>query len=115
MWGDSEPASKNTSRDQEQFAIQNPVTHHNMTALKGKPVHLKDLSKGRPQRGFVKSGRGGGFGGNADVRKIFGSFHKIRYIYHVSESWLKSYITDAQIHTKDHFPIRSDRSITLHS
>ena len=29
----------------------------------------------------------------------------------ISESWLKSYITDAQIHIKDYVPIRSDRSI----
>ena len=29
----------------------------------------------------------------------------------ISESWLKSYITNAQIHIKDYVPIRSDRSI----
>ena len=29
----------------------------------------------------------------------------------ISESWLKSYITDAQIHIKEYVPIRSDRSI----
>ena len=29
----------------------------------------------------------------------------------IPESWLKSYITDAQIHIKDYVPIRSDRSI----
>ena len=32
-------------------------------------------------------------------------------ILRISESWLKSYKTDAQIHIKDFVPIRSDRSI----
>ena len=38
------------------------------------------------------------------------NIHTNIHILCISESWLKSYITDAQIHIKDYVPIRSDHS-----
>ena len=42
-------------------------------------VHKRCPQRGRGLSKVDVCGRGGGFGGNADVRKILGILHKIRY------------------------------------